>query len=109
MFTIDGTDIAMTRGDTVCIQIIITDASGETYTPAEGDSIRFAMKRRYKDPEPLIEKQIPNDTLVLLIEPEDTSNLAFGSYKYDIEITKEDGTVDTFIPRANFTILEEVY
>lgn len=109
MFTIDGTTINMTRGDTVCIEIGIMTRSGETYTPVEGDTIRFAMKRRYKDPEPLLVIDIPFDTMLLTINPEDTSSFAFGSYKYDIEITKADGVVDTFIPRAEINILEEVH
>lgn len=108
MFTIEGTTILMTRGDTVCIEVEIKTRDGETYTPTEGDSIRFAMKKRYKDPEPLLEINIPIETMILKIEPEDTSSLAFGSYKYDIEITKADGTVDTFIPRSDITLLEEV-
>jgi hypothetical protein len=45
----------------------------------------------------------------LVINPEDTKNLAFSSYVYDIELTKEDGTVDTFIDRAKIKITEEVH
>lgn len=106
--TINGTSISLTRGDTLQIQISITDASGERYSPAEGDVIRFAMKQRYSDPTPILVKTIPNETLILLINPEDTKSLSYGAYKYDIELTTATGIVDTFIPRADFKILEEV-
>lgn len=112
MFQISGTKITMIRGDTVRIQLSITDADGEAYEPANGDIIRFALKKSYNDNEPILVKTIPNDTLLLELLPEDTKGLKFGNlngvYKYDIEITQEDGTVDTIIPRAELVILEEV-
>ncbi len=40
---------------------------------------------------------IPNDTLILRLESEDTAELPFGRYNYDIQLRMEDGTVDTFI------------
>lgn len=52
---------------------------------------------------------IPIDTMKLAIKPEDTKNLAFGKYVYDIELTKANGEVDTFITKAVFKITEEVH
>ena len=67
-----------------------------------------SKKTDYKDIEPLILKEIPNDTLILELEPNDTKPLAFGTYVYDIQITFEDGTVDTFITEAMFKLTPEV-
>lgn len=86
------------------------------YTPAEGDSIRFALKRsqlthdktRYLDKEPLVLKDIPIDTMILQLDPWDTSSLDFGKYDYNIEITMADGKVDTFI-KDKIYIQPEVY
>lgn len=109
MVDISGTTITMTRGDTARISVYITDAEGEPYTPGAQDAIRFAMKKDYKDAEPLLLINIPVDTMELIINPEDTKSLAFGSYVYDIELTTESGTVDTFIDRAKIKLTEEVH
>lgn len=107
--------ITMTRGDTLRIQVAIV-VDGEDYTPENGDSVRFALKHttlnntrtEYYDDEPLILKTIPNDTLVLELEPNDTKPLGFGKYDYDIEITFADGTVDTFISNT-LVLTKEVH
>lgn len=113
--SINGTAITMTRGDTLRVQVNI-QRDGESYTPAAGDAVRFALKRaRYKnsggnfcDDEPLLRKDIPTDTMLLELAPEDTKPLRFGKYVYDIQITFADGTVDTFIPTADFLLTPEV-
>ena len=57
----------------------------------------------------LILKDIPWDTLELRLDTEDTKHLEQpGDYVYDIQITLNDGTVDTFIERAKLKITEEV-
>ncbi len=111
MFTIKKTSIILTRGDTLKAQISITDKDGNPYEPVLGDVIRFAMKKHYSDPDSavLIVKDIPIDTLVLTLLPEDTKDLDFGNYVYDIQITTASGDVDTFIAKASLTLTEEVY
>ncbi len=107
-YGISGTTITLTRGDTFVAYISITDSNGEEYTPVEGDSIRFAMKSKYSDLNPLLVKDIPIDSLKLELEPDDTKNLPFGKYVYDIQLTKSTGEVDTFITKAIIKITEEV-
>lgn len=96
MLTINHDYIFLTRGDTAKITIGII-VNGETYTPQVGDTIRFAMKKSFHSSELLLVKDIPWDTLLLHIDPEDTKNMQFGEYVYDIEITFENGDVSTFI------------
>lgn len=114
MFSVSGTNITLTRGDTLIAQITIKQ--GETdYTPVEGDVIRFAMKHPiynagrtdYSETTPVLTKTIPNDTLILTLLPADTKQLGFGEYVYDIQLTFADGTVDTFI-KGKFFLTEEV-
>lgn len=107
MYTINGTKITLTKGDSFYCQIALTK-DGETYTPEAGDSIRFVMKKDYTDSTVAIEKTIPNDTMVLYIASTDTKTLSCGSYQYDMEITFADGDIDTFINRAEFEIVPEV-
>lgn len=117
MYKIDGTTISLVRGDSLATELTLKrKTTGETYTPVQGDVIRFAMKRNvlnvdmtaYVDKDPLIAKTIPIATMLLEIEPEDTKELPFGEYVYDIEITFANGDVDTFIHDARFKILPEV-
>lgn len=107
-YNVSGTTITLTRGDTFSALITITDSDSNPYIPVSGDTVRFAMKSTYGDAEPLLMKDIPIDTLKLVIEPEDTKSLKFGAYVYDIQLTKVTGEVDTFIPMGKLKITEEV-
>ena len=107
---INGTTIKMTRGDTLRVTLTLKDDEGDEYTPLQGDVIRFAMKKDYDDENPIIIKEIPNDTLELVLNPEDTKNLPQPSnYVYDMEITYENGDVETFIKEAKLYITKEVH
>lgn len=109
--------ITLTRGDTFTTVLTLTRSDGTEYTPVEGDSIRFALKHpdmnrqgtEYVDEQPLIEKSIPYDTLQLKLDPNDTKELGFGKYVYDIEITYANGDVDTVIAATDFTLTPEVH
>ena len=107
-YSVTNTSIRLTRGDTLKLKLNIFSSDGEPYKPVEGDVIRFAMKKSYYDTEPLISRVIPNDTLILQLNPNDTKPLDFGKYVYDIELTNEYGEVDTFITKASIRLTEEV-
>lgn len=109
MVKINGTTIEMTRGDSVYIDLSLTYSDGTEYVPTDGDSIRFAMKRDYTSIAPKLTINIPIDTLELHIRPEDTKNLNFGKYVYDIELTNAYGDVDTFIAEATIELCKEVH
>lgn len=114
MYKVNGTTITMTRGDTVIIQIDLKRGT-ETYVPQEGDVIRFAVKRSnmnstktaFVDTTPVISKIIPHE-LILTLEPNETKDLPFRDYVYDIEMTYANGDVDTFIAEARLIIAPEV-
>ena len=108
MLTVDANgNISLTRGDTGIFEISVTNPEGEPYISQEGDSMRFAMAKKYGDGNVLINKQIPIDTKVLQLDPEDTSDLPFSKYVYDIEYTDSEGHVSTIISGA-FEITKEV-
>lgn len=107
-YSVKGTSITLTRGDSFSADIGIIQPDGEPYIPSEGDQIRFAMKRNVKDEEVLILREIPIETMRLVLTPEDTKELEFGSYVYDIQLTKSTGEVDTFITKSTLTLTEEV-
>lgn len=108
-YSVSGTTITLTRGDTFKATVSIVDKDGNPYEPVEGDRIRFAMNSNYQDQTPILVKDIPLDTMTLILNPEDTKRLDYGKYVYDMELTKASGEVDTFIAKATIKITEEVY
>ena len=109
MYKVDGNSIKLTRGDSFYTLVTMKRKdTGEEYIPQEGDVIRFGLKKSAEQTTCLIEKIIPNDTLILYLEPNDTKSFSFGKYVYDIEITFANGDVDTFINNADFNIVTEV-
>lgn len=63
-YSITGTTITLTRGDTFEALVSATKKDGTPYIPVEGDVIRFAMKENYDDARPLLVKEIPIDTMM---------------------------------------------
>ena len=114
MYSITGNNITLTKGDTFVATVGLKQRDGTVWTPNTGDVVRFALKRNilnrtgYIDETPLIEKIIPNDTMVLRIESADTKELMLGDYAYDIEVTFADSTVDTPINNAVLALVPEV-
>ena len=116
MYKISGTTISLTRGDTLKVLLTFTTQNKNPYIPVAADRIRFALKSakmnvnktEFTDKNPLILKDIPYNTMELKLDPEDTKNLPFGNYKYDLQITFANNEVDTFISNADFIITPEV-
>lgn len=114
--SIVNNNIKLTRGDTFVVKVVMKK-DGAEYTPEPGDVVRFAVKHDelkpdgsdYVDDEPLILKEVPIETMLLQLDPEDTKKHAFGTYVYDMEITFADGAVDTFIKKKKFKLTEEVH
>lgn len=101
--------IFITQGDTLDLKIDIIAADGTQYIPLGSDTIRFALKQHYSDPQPLIIKTIDNSTLQLLLSSEETKSLSVWSspYVWDIELSTASGTVDTFL-QGTLTVTKEV-
>lgn len=99
-------NITLTRGDTGIFNITLQNQNGKAYTPQEGDSLRFALSDGFGK-ETLVLKNIPINTCVLEIEPSDTANLKFKTYKYDVQFTSAQGRVSTII-LGDFKVDNEV-
>lgn len=106
MLKIEDNVIYLTRGDTAVLNIQIVDLEGELYELEEGDKCEFTLKKYTSNTKSLIKKEIIRDRLEIM--PEDTKNLKFGEYVYDIQLTLKDGEVLTIVPPTPFNILEEV-
>lgn len=110
MVNINGSTITITRGDTLEARLEIFMPDGTPYRVRDGDEVRFAVKQKYSDRDVLLWKAVPHDTMTLRLESEETKALIAGGvpYVYDIQITMENGTVDTFIDRGKLIVTEEV-
>ena len=104
MFQIEDNAITITRGDSARIDITVYDAHGEEYELQEGDALVFTVKSSVNDKEKLIQKS----GAVININPQDTQDLDYGKYVYDVQITLANGTVNTIIEPSVFKIASEV-
>lgn len=107
-YSVKKTTITLTRGDTFKTQVDLRDSEGNPYVLGEYDFIQFAVKKDYSDENYQILKLVDPTTMVLTLTPEDTRNMDYGEYVYDMQLTKGNGEVATFITKARFVLTEEV-
>ena len=99
-------NIKMTRGDSESITVTC-----EERPFAEGDKITMTVKETEYKKEFLFQKEVTefeDGKAVIEITPEDTKELSFMTYVYDIQLTGADGTVTTIIKPAIFELSKEV-
>lgn len=80
-------NISVVRGTSNSFGIAITDSEGRPYTLETGQVLVFALKRKPKDEERIMVKQITvtvNGEYYLELTPADTMDLECGKYYYDI-------------------------
>jgi len=108
---IDGTNIKMTRGDTEEISLSCKDVAGIKIDFVNGDIVRLTVKKDINNSTRLIQKEIStfvDGNAIIIIEPNDTKDLRFGKYKYDIQYNRVNGTVKTIIKPSIFEVEGEV-
>lgn len=102
--------ITMPRGDIHSISFSVT--SGEsTYT--DFDEIYFTVKESFTNKKILFQKKLSDGGIIstnteyrFRIEPEDTNNLDYGDYVFDIELVQGNIIKQTSV--GKLTITEEV-
>lgn len=107
MLTITENEVFLTRGDSADLEVIIYDLDGEIYSLQTGDKLEFTMKYNCITDSVLITKDITTDSTIHII-PEDTSELAYGGYWFDVQLTMASGKVYTVIAPHKFNITKEV-
>ena len=112
MFTITGTKIYLTRGDSADISVTLTNMDGTPYELQPGDTVYFRMKQKVTNEESqiLIEKTayISQDEIVISLDEPDTMELPFGKYHYEIELVTDDGRHYTVVVDADFEVGKEL-
>ena len=108
MLHIDDKTIKLTRGDTARLTVpIINLANNGEYTMESGDILYFTVKKTAKDTDFLFQKSVTGSNSIH-IRPEDTADLSFGKYKYDVQLTTATGDVYTVIEPSTFEVMEEI-
>lgn len=81
---IDNNNIYLTRGDSAVISLDITDEHGERYIIQETDKVYFTIKQHFTNEEIILKKSIEDNAFIF--KKEDTIDMNFGSYDYDIRL-----------------------
>ena len=105
--------ISMPRGDIYPVRFQIYETETEI-THIDFTQIYMTCKKCAKDVTPLFQKSLSSGTIVKIddgdyqfrIEPEDTNNLQFGEYVFDIELIYENEIKQTI--RGTLRLDEEV-
>lgn len=107
----DGKNMEMTRGDTEIITVSCL-ANGIDMPLQIGDIVYFTVKETINSSSNAFQVKVTEFTTEgkaeIKIKPENTKNLKFRTYVYDVQITKADGTVTTIITPHEFKIGAEV-
>lgn len=103
MVTIKDNIFKITRGDSCIIELTIYENDGETiYTPTEGDTVIFTVKPNINNDYYVIRK-VFTDGETLVINKNDTIDLNFGEYFYDVRL-ENDNNYDTILESGKFII-----
>lgn len=105
MFSLDGNNITLSRGDTLALGIQLKGR-----TVADGSTGLFTIKTspRKEDAILIKEVEITDESAEILLEPEDTKDLPFKTFYWDFRVIDPDGNVSTPMDVAAFTIAEVV-
>lgn len=113
MLKVSGNKVYLTRGDTGTFQLSVKDADNHDYD-FSSDTVVFTLKRNCNDAKKLIQKTFDENGKINFT-PDDTKDLDFGNYWYDVQLTHVEGegneavtTVDTIIVPSTFVIGAEV-
>lgn len=98
--------ITMSRGDSVYVTINLYDAEGQPYVLKDTDKLFFSAKAKTTDKNYAIPpKELGGeDRKTICLEPEDTYDLPFGTYFYDVQLVSYGSTGEGGSPRCNTII-----
>lgn len=105
--------ISMPRGDIRLVRFLINDPNG-TATDIDFTEIYFTVKKTSKDRLYQFQKRLSTGGIEKLdlgdyqvkIEPNDTSKMMYGNYKFDVQLQYEDQLKETFV--GDFVLTDEI-
>lgn len=105
-------DLEFTRGDTQFIRFQLKDGMGNPIKLSTEDKLYFTVKKNQNSSKILIQKKYPDsikDTdgyFCFTLNSEDTSDLQYGTYQYDIEL--KSGSYVKTLGFGTITLTEEI-
>lgn len=100
--------VRLTRGDSATFTVALVYKDTDTpYEIGENDTVTMTVKKSTKNTEFVMQKTVVGSNNIS-IQPSDTKGLAFGKYKYDVQLTTASGDVYTVIEPTTFEVLQEV-
>jgi len=103
--------ISMVRGDTETITIKKTDINDNQVSFSDGDIIYFTIKKSIHDTNKILQKVVTtfiDGNALIEITHNDTKDIIYGTYLYDVQLTDKNGVVTTLIEPSRFYIQGEV-
>ena len=102
-------NISMPRGDIRHIKFSITTVSGDN--PPNFNEIYFTVKKGFNNADALFQKKLSNGGIIkgddgcyhFTIVPEDTNDLKYGDYVFDIELCYQDQIKQTTVGTLRIT------
>lgn len=107
MLEVMNNSVTLVRGDSGTLKADIVYSDGKQYVLQDGDVLKFTMRKKVESEEIVLQKTLEDG--ILHIVSNDTVNLEFGVYVYDIVLLMYTGDVFTIIPTSNFKISQEVH
>lgn len=104
-------NIYLTRGDTLSIVLSIVNGNNQKISLVSGDKIHFTVKTSTNTVDKILQKIITSfvdGNAIIELSPNDTKDLEYLEYVYDIQLTQSDGNVTTIIEPSLFVIGREV-
>ena len=109
---IEGNTISMIRGDSESLTIRCQEPDGDAHPFQEGDKVYFTIKKSEYTQVKLFQKVVTafgeEGEAQVEISPEDTREMDFGVYRYDVQLTDREGRVTTILPPGDFILCGEV-
>ena len=107
-------DLKITRGDTIKYVLELKTKNNIDVEISNVSDIFFTVKENVKNTEYLFQKKLnsginlgDDEKYHITIDSEDTDNLSFGTYYYDVQVNFNDNTKYT-VTKGNFVVDYEV-
>jgi len=105
--------IRMPRGDIRLVRFLVNDPNG-TATDIDFTEVYFTVKKTSKDRLYQFQKKLSTGGIIKLdvgdyqvkIEPNDTSKMNYGNFKFDIQLVYQDQLKETFV--GDFVLTDEI-
>ena len=105
--TFEDNTVHLTRGDSADLEVPLVNEEGLNYLMSVNDTLVLRMKKKLSDAEPCLTKEVKGGN-IFQFAPEDTEQLPFGLYVYNVRLITAKGEEYTVVEPTTFKICEVV-